>query len=166
MQTTQYDKLVFLRTRIKEIKVALFKSEMRSELQLPNSIIETLMVEEDGTIWFFTTCYGCQAPYLDRSFYACLNYYKKGSGFHLQVSGNAFIVETEKRNPFINAGVTPKNTGNNVLIKMKILQAEIFETRPAEPVTWPEKLKGIMYNFFIPPTHKSYNFSLPQIDRI
>ena len=39
--------LEFLKERIKDIKIALFRSECYSELQLPNNIISTLQMDDD-----------------------------------------------------------------------------------------------------------------------
>ncbi len=51
MQQRYHDEnLVFLKEKIREIKFALFKSEINSELQLPNNIIQNLKVEDDGTV--------------------------------------------------------------------------------------------------------------------
>ena len=69
MNYRQDESLAFLRSKINQIKVALFTSETDFELQLPNNIIQTLCVEDDGTIWFFTTCNGNHARFMDKSFY-------------------------------------------------------------------------------------------------
>ena len=59
MQYFQRDKnLDFIKEKIKEIKIAIFKTELNPELQLPNNIIQTFKVEDDGTVWFFTSCNG------------------------------------------------------------------------------------------------------------
>lgn len=58
---------------------------MNSELQLPNNIIQTLKVDDDGHIWFLTSCTGDHAQNIARSFYAYLDYYKRvlNAGFRL-----------------------------------------------------------------------------------
>src|SRR4051812_8750582 len=91
----QDENLVFLKQKISEIKVALFRAEINSELQLPNNIIQTLKVENNGTIWFLTSCSGYHAKTIERSFYAYLDFYKKGTGCRLQIGGKANIVEDD-----------------------------------------------------------------------
>lgn len=152
MQHNHKLKIDFIRAKIKEIKIALFKSDIKSELKLPNNIIETLKVEEDGTIWFFTTCYGNHSAHLEKSFYAQLNYYKKGSGFHLQIDGTATIIENNSN----NSSVTEKQY-EVVLIKMSILHAAISETRALENISFAEKIKHVINNLFMPATNQSYN---------
>ncbi len=47
--TTNHEKdFLFIKEKISEIKIALFKSDINSELQLPVNVIQTLKVEEDG----------------------------------------------------------------------------------------------------------------------
>ena len=59
MQYNNHDEnLDFLAEKIKDIRIALFKSHINSELQLPNNIIQVLRVEDDGTLLFFTSCNG------------------------------------------------------------------------------------------------------------
>lgn len=159
MQHNQDINLAAVREKIKEIKIAMFKSDIKSELKLPNNIIETLQVEEDGTIWFFTTCFGNHAAQLEKSFYAQLNYYKKGSGFHLQIDGNATIIENN-----INYSTMAEKNYDTVLIKMNILHAGVFEIKKVENISLTQKIKQVINNLFMPSVNKSYNFSLSQTD--
>lgn len=153
------ENLTFLKEKIKDIKVALFKSEMNSELQLPNNIIQTLKVEDDGTIWFFTSCAGDYAKSVDKSFYAYLDYYKKGTECRLQLSGKATIVEDENES-FLNMSNYSKSTASRlVLVKMKIMQAEYFENKSLQPVSWKEKMNRAISQLFFNPSHRVYDFS-------
>ncbi len=153
------ENLTFLKEKIKDIKVALFKSEMNSELRLPNNIIQTLKVEEDGTIWFFTSCAGDYAQSVDKSFYAYLDYYKKGTECRLQLSGKATIVDDDNES-FLNMSNYSKSTASRlVLVKMKIMQAEYFENKSLQPVSWKEKMNRVISQLFFNPSHRVYDFS-------
>ncbi len=144
----------FLKKKIKEIKMAMFRTEIDAELKLPNNIIQTFRVDNDGTVWFFTSCNEKYADNIDRSFYAYLNYYKKGTGCRLQLSGVATIADNE------DDGLISIDTATRmVLVKMKIMQAEYFENKVLPAVTFTEKLKSAIYNIFPAPAHKSYHFS-------
>ncbi|MEJ7625491.1 MAG: pyridoxamine 5'-phosphate oxidase family protein [Ferruginibacter sp.] len=153
------ENLVFLKEKIKDIKVALFKSEINSELQLPNNIIQTLKVEDDGTIWFFTSCNGDHAKSIEKTFYAYLDYYKKGTECRLQLSGKANIVDDES-DGFLTMSNYSKSTASRlVLVKMKIMQAEYFENKLPQNITWKEKMKGAFNQLFFNPAHRVYDFS-------
>ena len=45
--------LDFLREKIQDIKIALFKSEIHSEISLPNNIVETISTDAAGNVYFF-----------------------------------------------------------------------------------------------------------------
>jgi hypothetical protein len=151
--------LHFLKEKINDIKTALFISELNPELQLPNNIIQTLKVEEDGTIWFFTSCNGNHVENIDGSFYAYLSYQKKGTGCRLQLSGKANLVKNDNEGLFSICNYTKGSYGKLVLVKMKIMQAEFFENTIPENTTWTEKLKHTFSHLFLQPAHRTYNFS-------
>jgi len=149
----------FLKEKIRNIKVALFKTELNPGLQLPNNIIQTLKVDNDGTVWFFTSCNGKHAENIDRPFYAYLSYQKKGNGCRLQISGKACIIRDDQDILIPVDGPEKGNNGKTVLIKMKIMQAEFFENKFYENISWNEKIKNTFNYLFLPAAHRSYNFS-------
>ena len=151
------DNLGFLKQKIGSIKIALFKSEFNSELHLPNNIIQTIKVDNDGTVWFFTSCNGDYAKYMDKSFYAYLDYYRKGTDCRLQISGKANIVEDE--NEELDSDHQKSTYGKLVLVKLKIMQAEFFESRSHITTTWTDKIKNMINHLFPAPTHRVYDFS-------
>ena len=151
--------LVFLKEKINLIKIALFKSEINSELQLPNNVIQTLRVEDDGTVWFFTTCMGNPARFINKSFYAYLDYYKKDTGCRLQLSGKTNIVDNDYDSAFSSWDGYSKEGYTTVLVKMKIMQAEFFENKIIADISWTDRIKGIINNLFVQPSHRSYHFS-------
>ena len=160
MQYFQRDKnLDFIKEKIKEIKIAIFKTELNPELQLPNNIIQTFKVEDDGTVWFFTSCNGNHVENIESSFYAYLDYQKKGSGCRLQLSGKASIIKNDDQGLFSMCNYTKGSYGKLVLIKMKIMQAELFENKIPQNNSWTEKLKYTFSHLFMLPAHRHYNFS-------
>ena len=149
----------FITEKIKQIKIALFKSEINSELLLPNNIIQVLKAEDDGYIWFFTSCTGKQAKSINRTFYAYLDFYKKGADCRLRVNGPATIIEDED-DAFISISNYSKSVAASlVLVKMKIMQAEYFEGHGAEKVSWKNKIFGTINNLFFDGDHKIYDFA-------
>lgn len=160
MQYLHQDRnLDFLKEKIKDIKIALFKTELNPALQLPNNIIQTLKVEDDGTVWFFTSCNGKQVENIDSSFYAYLSYQKKGSGCRLHLSGKACLVKNDNDGLFSMCNYAKGSYGKLVLVKMKIMQAEFSENKIPETNSWTEKLKLSFSHLFLHPAHRTYNFS-------
>ncbi len=157
---TQDENLFFIKEKISDIKVAIFKSEINSELQLPNNIIQVLKVDNDGTVWFFTSCSGDHKQTIERSFYVYLDFHRKGVEGRLQISGHANVVE-DQDDDFLNISNYSKSTANRlVLIKMKIMQAEYFEAKPSPQVSMMDKIKMAFQQFFFDNTqHRIYDFT-------
>ena len=159
MRINYHDKnLGFLSEKINEIKTALFRTELNSDLQLPNNIVQTLKVVNDGTVWFFTSFSGQHFRDIDKPFYAYLNYNKKGTGCRLQLSGKASIVKNDDDKLFSMCNYDKGTYGRLVLVKMKIMQAEFFESKVTENHSWTEKLKHT-FSHFMHQAPRVYNFS-------
>ena len=158
MQSTNQHKLAFLKERIKNFNTALFSSEMIFEWKLPSCLIETLRVEEDGSICFFANCNNSYESYPKHSFYAELSYYKKETGDQLKVSGNAVIVNCKDQHDVVR-DQSRSTVYNYVLIKLSIQTAELFETKKIEKISWQEKVKGLINSLFFGEANKRYNFS-------
>ena len=158
MEHNSDENMVFLKEKINAIKIALFRSEINSEWKLPNNIIQILKADDDGTVWFFTSLRG-NASAIDQPFYAHLDFHKKGSDCHLELSGEAFIVDDEEMGLCaINSYLNGQYTHAAVLVKMKITHAEYYDRTNFSNVSWPQKIKTAINHWFLP-QHKVYNFS-------
>ena len=150
--------LNFLREKIQDIKVALFKSEINSELSLPNNIIETISTDREGNVYFFTSCRGNYATQIDHPFYAYLEYHKKGTDTRLRISGKAVIVKEEADMASPENEEHGVNLTSIVLVKMKIMQAEYFGQPAQHNDSWTQKIKSSFNHLFSPSTEQNYNF--------
>ncbi len=151
--------LAILKNKIEEIRVAIFKPEMNSELHLPNNIIEVLKVDNEGMVYFFTSCNGDYANYLDRSFYGYLDFYRKGCDGRLMLSGKAEIVESEDE-ALEKENYSQKTGSQIVLVKLKIMQAELVDAGVRQQKeSFIDKMKHAVSQWFFSPTHKVYDFS-------
>ena len=156
---TKDENLLFLESKIQEIKIAMFKAEINSELQLPNNIVSTIKTDGEGNIWFFTSCNGEYAKNLDKNFFAYLEYYQKGQDFRLRLSGKASIVEGDEDDSNSSIATAPIKRGSIVLIKFKIVNAEYFENKPSVNVSVKDKVKTFFTEMFIHNSHRMYDFS-------
>ncbi len=153
------DHLAFIKQRVESMKIALFKADIHSVLQLPSNVVQVLKVEDDGTLFFISSCSGEYVKMIESSFYAYLDFYKKGSGCPLKIGGSATIVEYD---PEFSPGLVSYSTnlaGRLVLIKMKITHAECFEYRPEYVGSWMDKFKKAFHHLFLSTPHRTYNFS-------
>jgi general stress protein 26 len=152
-----HEEILFLKERIEEVKIAFFKAEPDSVLQLPNNIISTLRVDDSGYIWFFTSCTHPYAQYLDKELYVLLDYYQKGNNC-LQINGKAFIEKATE--DFLNFSVPAKNVLNQiVMLKVKILKAEYFETKSSAKISIMDKIKSAFTHLLSSNPYRMYDFS-------
>ena len=156
--------LLFLRGKIKDIRVALFKSEINSELSLPNNVVETIHTDNEGNIFFFTSCNGNHAAQINLPFYAYLDYYKKGTDTRLKISGKAMIVNEERNAAAPEIEERGISSRSVVLVKMKIMQAE-FSGEPMQENTWTKKIKSTFNHFFFPASEQHYSFNYLNTER-
>ena len=150
MNNTKHNHLDFIKKKIREIKIGLFKTETDSEIKLPNNIIQVLQVEDDGTIWFFTSCSHKQAENVEKSFYANLEFHKKGTDLRVQISGFASI-EKDKDGELLNMSNYSEGISERLLlVSMKIMKAEYFEsTIIFDNISWGEKIKSLFQHVFV-----------------
>lgn len=155
------DSFSFITDKIKQIKIGLFKSEINSELLLPNNVIQVLRVDDSGQLWFFTSCNGRQAANINKTFYAYLDFHKRGTDSRLLLNGTASIVDEEGEvNELLSESIYSKTlVPSLVLVRMKIMQAEYFEGHDSnKALTWKEKLYNSFAGLFSDSNHKIFDF--------
>lgn len=147
----KYTALSLLREKIEELQHALFFNSGNAVLKISNQVTDAICVDECGQIWFVVPKPGQLLSEFDREFPARLNFFKKGKQFYVNVSGKAFITsDPEELNGlyFLSAQIRQKvRNGEVVLMKMKIQQAEYFETADAESRNWLVKMKSQLSNW-------------------
>src|SRR6476646_9292963 len=133
MATTASNKqLSFLQEKIREIGSALFFNLSESVLKLPTAIVTTLKVDDYGFVWFFVQKPMQNLKEFDTEFPVRLDFFRKGSGCCLQVNGKGWVVaDPEEMNSFVTLPEDAKKVAMNemVLVKVKIMRAEYFETK-------------------------------------
>ncbi len=149
METKDED-LEFLKSKIESIKIARFTAEMDSIIKLPNNIIYTLKVDAEGNIWFYTSCTGDYALQVEKSFFVTLDYYQKGAGNHLHISGMATVVEADEAN--YNNRLPYSNL---LLLRLKIAHAEYLENEPVPQPNWVKKIRSV-FNDILYDTHQRW----------
>lgn len=139
MATTQNQQLSFLQEKIREIGSALFFNLSDSVLKLPTSIVSTLKVDDYGFVWFFVHKPQQQVKEFDREFPVRLDFFRKGKSCFLQVNGKGWVVtDPEEMNSFVTLPEDVKKMAMNemVLVKVKMMRAEYFETKTSLKHSW------------------------------
>jgi hypothetical protein len=83
----------FLQDKIQGIGSALFYNLSSGVLKFPTSIVTVLKVDEAANIWFFANRPEQNLQVFDREFPVRMQFYRKGKGYHLQITGRAYIVD-------------------------------------------------------------------------
>lgn len=138
----------FLQSKIQGIGSALFYSLSSGVLKFPTSIVSTLKVDEAGNIWFFISKPGQQLQEFDWEFPAKMQFYRKGKGYCLQVTGKACVVnDPEEINGLVSLPEETKNEAFKevVLMKVKINNAAYYDFNETLPKN---NLKGLLTKLY------------------
>ncbi len=131
--------LNFLQEKIKEIGSAIFFNLSESVLKLPTSLVSTLNVDDYGYVWFYIKKPKQQLKEFENQFPVRLDFFRKGTGHFLQVYGKGWVVnDPEQVNSLgtIQAGDGQVQKEGMVLVKVKIMKAEYYETKTANQTNW------------------------------
>ncbi len=136
----------------------IFRSEMNSELQLPNNIIQIVKTDDEGNIYFFTSCTNLQASSLEKKFYSSVEFFDKRSSARSVLSGIAEIVDKDEA-LFSKTNYSSSVSGQIVFVKMHVKHAEVTSPKPNNESSIWNRAKSIWSNWFTDELTRSYNFS-------
>ncbi|HEU4471772.1 MAG TPA: pyridoxamine 5'-phosphate oxidase family protein [Flavisolibacter sp.] len=146
MATATNQQLNFLQEKIQEIGSAIFFNQSDSVLKLPTSLVTTLKVDDYGFVWFFIQKPKQHLREFDAEFPVRLDFFKKGKSYFLQVNGKGWVVtDPEEVNGFVTLPEDAKNLALNemVLVKVKIMKAEYYETKTARHSWWQQAVNAV-----------------------
>jgi general stress protein 26 len=157
--------LPFLREKIQELKNALFFSQNSSLLRMATTIVSILKVDELGHIWFFVPRPTQALHEFDREFPVRLEFFRKGKGFFLHITGKAYIVnDPEEVNSLLFEDLKEQVSSRMVLIKVKMGKADYFESAMgAHHTGWWRDLRTQLHAwlFNTRPGYKPYQLDAP-----
>lgn len=137
MATNQ--QLNFLQEKIQEIGSAIFFNLSDSVLRFPTSIVSTLKVDDYGFVWFLIQKPIQNLTEFEMEFPVRLDFFRKGKNYFLQVSGKAWVVnDPEEINTLeiLPAEAMQPAMNEMVLVKVKIMKADYYETKTSTNTTW------------------------------
>lgn len=140
-------KLRFLRKKIGEISLAMFRAETDPLFQLPNNIITPLRTDDEGNVWFLTSYKGELKKMATDSFPACLEFYKKGIDGRLFANGQASIVREN------DEAAEP----GKILIRFRILHARYSKGRKQLYSSLKTKLGNFFRGIFSPAQFQEFD---------
>lgn len=136
------DKIEFLADKIQHLGTALFHMHSNSLLKLPSNLVQTILVDVNGFVWFAIEKPSQDITEFDQQFYVGLNFYRKGIPYFLKTYGLARLVADPEGLADLPPMLLKENADNKILISVKILNATYYEHEPAEtPHTWVDKCR-------------------------
>ena len=128
----------FIKSKINDIRSALFSYSDANEITFPTCIVSTLRVDDDGRIWFLMNRNSHRMSDEPITYAAQLSFYRKGFPFTLSVSGKADITSDPKTIHQVIG--LPGNsdafdTNEILLVRMQIMKANYFEWNGEHPET-------------------------------
>lgn len=155
--------LEFVTSKIKDTEVALFHCLTESILRIPNTVIRTLKVDDEGNIWFFVARPQQLISQFDQEFPVSLKYFKKGKSYTLQIFGTArMLTDVNDIQDEIKLSTEELNNAlcTQLLIKVKINQVEFLDLA-AQRYNMLQRLKASLFEMlhWAQPVARQYNFS-------
>lgn len=165
MQVSQQNQqLVFLQDKIRQIGSAIFFNLSDSVLKLPTSVVNTIRVDDYGYVWFFVKKPNQQLQEFETEFPVRLDFFKKGMEYFLQVAGKAWsVTDPEEVSAFmeLNTEITPAMMEDMVLVKVKMLKAEYYETQTRTKTSWWQNAVNTVVTWFGSTNQVGHNTYFP-----
>jgi len=147
----QVRQLQFLQKRIEHHHNAVFFNLSDSVSRLPTSVVSTLKVDDTGHIWFVVKRLELPLKEVEMEFPVRLDFFKKNTNYHLQIRGKGFsVTDPEEVSAFLGSlpGSTISVYNDTVLVKVKMLNADYFETSTSEKTNWWQNAISSISNWF------------------
>ena len=135
----QTQQLVFLQEKIEQIGSAIFFNQSESVLKLPTSLVANIKVDDFGYLWFFVKKPKQNVQEFDNEFPVRMDFFKKGVEYFLQVNGKGWVVtDPEEQSTFLEMfnDTDASQLEDMVLVKVKMLKAEYYETQMRTKHSW------------------------------
>jgi hypothetical protein len=143
--------LAFLQNKIEQLQNAEFHNLSDSASRLPSSVVTTLTTDDSGYVWFLVKKPPFPVSEIESEFPVRLNYFKKGINYFLQIRGKGFsVTNAGELSSFINSssGLDFNLFNDNLLVKVKMLNADYFETPTSEKTNWWQNAISSIGNWF------------------
>jgi len=144
----------FIRSKIDEIKSALFSNLIENAYRFPTCIISAIKVDSNGVIWFLMTKAGRIIPPDETSFPAELIFYRKGHPFSLRVGGMASVIADPKMIENFLDLEDSRDISNILLMNIRMSRAEYTEKIIIRTQNWLKRMWSKFEAFVYPIKYK------------
>lgn len=141
-----------LRAILQNLTVALFKTDIKSNLWLPNNIVNVIHSDVEGHVYFYITCKKNRLAFVEKTIHCTLEFNQKDYSSSLKLSGLAEIVEHDS---------SRNSIGDNcqVLIKMNVQLATYSSEKISVFNTIRDKFSTFRSNLFATEKYNEVSFN-------
>lgn len=138
--STHDQETLTLKSKIMELKSALFFTESKSIVKLPTHVISEVELDEEGQMWFVIPKPAMHIEAYDNEIPAKLDFFKKGKDFFVKIRGVAFLQKdaTEANaNKALSAGMRQRmNDEALIAVKVRIEETDMVDNTPKPSQNW------------------------------
>lgn len=128
----------FLKSKVMDLRQALFFSDSYSVLKFPVSIVTVLDVDDVGQIWFLVRRPAQHINEFEKEIRARLALYKKGKEFYLNVTGRAYLVtDPEEITHADGIDTESKKLAVTTMVLIRMCTTSIEYSETPKPLQWP-----------------------------
>jgi hypothetical protein len=150
--TTQEAQAELLKTKIMELKSALFFTESASIVKLPTHVISEVEMDAEGQIWFVIPRPVQHLEAFEKEMPAKLDFFKKGKDFFIKITGVAFLItDMEEVNNNLNLSEdmrTRMNDKNVIGVKVMVQKTDWVDNTPKPTQNWLQASRSQLSSWF------------------
>ncbi len=150
--TTQEAQAELLKSKIMELKSALFFTESASIVKLPTHVISEVEMDAEGQIWFVIPRPVQHLEAFEKEMPAKLDFFKKGKDFFIKITGIAFLItDMEEVNNNLNLSEemrTKMNDKNVIGVKVMVQKTDWVDNTPKPTQNWLQASRSQLSSWF------------------
>ena len=141
-----------MKSKIEELKSALFFTESSSIVKLPTHVISDVELDSEGQVWFVIPKPAMHIEAYDKEIPAKLDFFKKGKDFFLKIRGTAFLqteLDEANANADLSAEMKVRMSDEAVIaVKIRIQEFELVDNSPKPNQSWLKASRSQLSSWF------------------
>jgi general stress protein 26 len=153
----------FLREKIRTIQSALFVTDTDVLVKLPTHVVQVADMDDSGHIWFVIPRPVHNIEAFEKEIPAKLDFFKKGQGCYLKVTGVATLVEDDsaiRKTTLFKQFEGRFDSMNIVAIRIRIKAAHYYDSSLKPSSNWVLNAGNHLFNWLMNPL---YNEKQPEL---
>jgi hypothetical protein len=141
-----------LKSKIAELRSALFFTESSSIVKLPTHVVAEVEVDNEGQIWFVIPRPKQNIEAFEKEIPAKMDFFRKGKDFFVKIRGKAFLITDSaeyKNNSELSSSMQEKMSNKELMtVKVVIVDSELVDNTPKAPQNWLQSSRSQLSSWF------------------